>query len=311
MTGISRDLGVSCAHCHDQAAMHRDDLGPRKRMARAAIPTMWDVVSNVNKNYFPGTGGLVSCWSCHRGSPAPERVAPTLAFGSVYHLNLWTDRQLCLFVQFRFRTDRGHCPPIVPRLRSWTMTRRFVMRVGIYRRGRIWWARWTQDGKKSYRSLQTDNRQIAVELGLRLQKRLLLGDEPGKAPRVPIERLLGEYEAWSKANKRPRTVLNDTARIRGYTDLSAISGRRRCSSRLSSPPQPQQCGQALDPDDGVDNPPEDRTLKDARGLLDRLIGRKEPERTKTHESEQNNDDGTGPDRPGHENAHEDKQGQQS
>ena len=56
------------------------------------------------------------------------------------------------------------------------------MRVGIYRRGRIWWARWTQDGKKSYRSLQTGNRKIAAELGLRLQKRLLLGDEPGKRP---------------------------------------------------------------------------------------------------------------------------------
>ena len=92
---------------------------------------------------------------------------------------------------------------------------------------------------------------------------------------------------------------------------SAICGWCRCSSRLFSPPQPQQRGQTLDSDDGVDDAPDDWTPKNARGLLDRLIGRKEPERTKTHESEQNNDDGTGPDRPGHENAHEDKQGQQS
>ena len=88
------------------------------------------------------------------------------------------------------------------------------MRVGIYRRGRIWWARWTQDGNKSYRPLRTDNRKIAAELALRLRKRLLLGDEPSKRPRVPMSKLQDEYETWSKANKRPRTVIKDTARIR-------------------------------------------------------------------------------------------------
>jgi hypothetical protein len=42
-----------------------------------------------------------------------------------------------------------------------------------------------------------------------------LGDEPKKRPKVPMVKLREEYETWSKANKRPRTVMNDTALVQG------------------------------------------------------------------------------------------------
>ena len=76
MQKISRDLGVPCAHCHDEAALHRDDLGPRKSLARETIPVMWRMVADINSEYFEGQGAPVRCWTCHQGLPAPARMPP-------------------------------------------------------------------------------------------------------------------------------------------------------------------------------------------------------------------------------------------
>ena len=72
MDEISIDLGVPCTHCHDAQALHRADLDPEKTRARELIPHMWSVVSEINRNHFPGSGAPVRCWTCHRGSPTPQ-----------------------------------------------------------------------------------------------------------------------------------------------------------------------------------------------------------------------------------------------
>lgn len=76
MEGISRDLGVSCLHCHAESGLHVVNVSPRKRLAREAIPVMWRLVGEVNSTYFPGAGGPVRCWTCHRGAATPERANP-------------------------------------------------------------------------------------------------------------------------------------------------------------------------------------------------------------------------------------------
>ncbi len=76
MDEISIDLGVSCTHCHDARQLHRDDLERAKVRARELIPHMWGVVSQVNRDHFPGAGAPVRCWTCHRGSSVPEREPP-------------------------------------------------------------------------------------------------------------------------------------------------------------------------------------------------------------------------------------------
>ena len=55
---------------------------------------------------------------------------------------------------------------------------------------------------------------------IRLENRLLNGEEHPKAAPVPVEQLVEEYRDWSMANKRPRTVANDQARIRRYLEFA-------------------------------------------------------------------------------------------
>jgi len=74
MSGISKDLGVGCLHCHAEGGLHIVDLPERKTASREMIPTMWGLVGAVNSRYFPDQGGPVRCWTCHRGEPTPERV---------------------------------------------------------------------------------------------------------------------------------------------------------------------------------------------------------------------------------------------
>ena len=79
MEEISFDLGVSCDHCHNEDALGSDDLSAEKLRVRARIPEMWSVVSKINQEHFPGMGGLVRCWTCHRGSAKPARLPAELA----------------------------------------------------------------------------------------------------------------------------------------------------------------------------------------------------------------------------------------
>ena len=74
---FSAALGLNCTGCHVPESLQNwskfaDDI-PRKRMARNMIR----MVDAVNKAQFGGRR-MLTCWTCHRGTQAPE-VIPSLA----------------------------------------------------------------------------------------------------------------------------------------------------------------------------------------------------------------------------------------
>ncbi len=98
------------------------------------------------------------------------------------------------------------------------------MKVTLFKRGRVWHARWRKNGRQSRQSLATENKKIAEELRVELEYRLYNPKRPSAEPEAParmqMAALVDEYEAWSRANKQPKTVLNDQARIKAYRDFA-------------------------------------------------------------------------------------------
>ena len=76
MAFISGSLGVRCNYCHVPGQFEKDDK-PTKLAARRMIRMVFDL----NKGSFNGHGA-VSCFTCHRGKPAPVSVP-------VVGQNLW------------------------------------------------------------------------------------------------------------------------------------------------------------------------------------------------------------------------------
>lgn len=68
MTFFSKCLGVDCSHCHVPNEFDKDDK-PAKQTARR----MLTMVHQINDTNFAGEG-LVSCWTCHRGSAKPPSL---------------------------------------------------------------------------------------------------------------------------------------------------------------------------------------------------------------------------------------------
>lgn len=68
MAFISGSLGVRCNYCHVANQFDKDEK-PTKLAARRMI----QMVFNINKGNFNGQGA-VSCYTCHRGKPAPVSV---------------------------------------------------------------------------------------------------------------------------------------------------------------------------------------------------------------------------------------------
>lgn len=68
-------LNVDCSYCHGGGRPFEAEANPRKDIAR----TMILMVRQINAN-FPGTGvfpdgmSVVTCYTCHRGTPHPESV---------------------------------------------------------------------------------------------------------------------------------------------------------------------------------------------------------------------------------------------
>ncbi len=95
--------------------------------------------------------------------------------------------------------------------------------VTISKRGAIYYAQYRHDGKQTRVSLKTSNRKVAEQHRLKLELELAqrsLGLAPvasvvpeQEEPVVPLAEIRSGYEAFSKANKRPKTVLNDTSRL--------------------------------------------------------------------------------------------------
>ena len=71
MKMISKDLGVKCKYCHDMNDKSIDT--EHKNIARF----MMTMVQTQNDSIFNYEGApQISCWTCHRGSTAPELVRP-------------------------------------------------------------------------------------------------------------------------------------------------------------------------------------------------------------------------------------------
>ncbi|HVG33755.1 MAG TPA: c-type cytochrome [Pyrinomonadaceae bacterium] len=79
MAFFTGSLGVKCNHCHIPGQFEKDDK-PAKQTARRMIQMVFDL----NKGSLSGigSGGGVSCFTCHRGQTKPESV-PSLG------RNLW------------------------------------------------------------------------------------------------------------------------------------------------------------------------------------------------------------------------------
>ena len=77
MAFISGSLGVRCTHCHVVATGFDKDDRKAKQTARRMI----QMVRDLNKGTF-NTQGAVTCFTCHRGKPAPVSVP-------VVGQNLW------------------------------------------------------------------------------------------------------------------------------------------------------------------------------------------------------------------------------
>jgi hypothetical protein len=74
---FAASIGLNCTGCHVPEALQdwsrfADDV-PRKRIARGMIR----MVDSINKEKFGGRR-MLTCWSCHRGTQAPELI-PSLA----------------------------------------------------------------------------------------------------------------------------------------------------------------------------------------------------------------------------------------
>ena len=71
MKMISKDLGAKCKYCHDMNDKSIDT--EHKDIARF----MMTMVQTQNDSVFNYEGASqISCWTCHRGSTAPELVRP-------------------------------------------------------------------------------------------------------------------------------------------------------------------------------------------------------------------------------------------
>ncbi len=98
------------------------------------------------------------------------------------------------------------------------------MVVSIYKRGRTWWASYREEGERIRLSLDTANGKVAeqkrieieFELLRRLREREMVVPLVAEEPKPTIAEVRGAYTLWSKANKRPKTVRNDQARLDSF-----------------------------------------------------------------------------------------------
>jgi hypothetical protein len=66
MASFSSSLGVNCTHCHAKGDFANDSVASKQTARR-----MWTMAATINRDSFAGAG-MVTCWTCHRGSVKPE-----------------------------------------------------------------------------------------------------------------------------------------------------------------------------------------------------------------------------------------------
>ena len=79
MHGWAHALGVKCNFCHAPAqdsSSHRLDFASDAKPEKQAARNMYKMVGKINKKFFKNDQGVavISCITCHRGSPHPEEV---------------------------------------------------------------------------------------------------------------------------------------------------------------------------------------------------------------------------------------------
>lgn len=67
MLEISRQLGVTCIHCHD-SRNYRDSSKPTHKIAKAHM----EMVDMINEKYKDSFSAKVDCYMCHKGVSKPE-----------------------------------------------------------------------------------------------------------------------------------------------------------------------------------------------------------------------------------------------
>ena len=73
MQFIQASLGVECEFCHVHNAFEKDDKKPKQ-----AARKMMEMMFAINKDSFEGNR-VVTCNSCHRGSPKPQAIPAVMA----------------------------------------------------------------------------------------------------------------------------------------------------------------------------------------------------------------------------------------
>jgi len=73
MGAWTRTFGVDCSHCHTVDQWEKDDKAPK--LTARAMDKFMDDVNDMVKNIKSITNehAGVYCWTCHRGSPVPEK----------------------------------------------------------------------------------------------------------------------------------------------------------------------------------------------------------------------------------------------
>ncbi len=100
------------------------------------------------------------------------------------------------------------------------------MVVSVYRRGRMFWASYREGGERFRVSLETTHRKVAEQKRIEVEFELLRRQReremvvPGVDDRVgaTIAEVRDAYDVWSRANKRPKTVRNDVARLQSFLE---------------------------------------------------------------------------------------------
>ena len=76
MKSISKDLGVKCSYCHDldDKSLDTDTKDITREMIKLTryLNDLLNVAPTEHEKYKT----LVSCWTCHHGSPNPEHTRP-------------------------------------------------------------------------------------------------------------------------------------------------------------------------------------------------------------------------------------------
>jgi len=89
----------------------------------------------------------------------------------------------------------------------------------LYKRGKIWWIDYYQDGKRIRKSLKTRNRTYAKYLCAQIEKELIEGVSVIPNTQAPLKEVLGEYLKWAKISKAPKTYDNDQRILHKFAEF--------------------------------------------------------------------------------------------